>query len=154
MWQRIQTLYLAVVAVLSSLQMFLPLVGFTDLSTSNIYAFKACHLVDMQSGEIVQNAYFLPLMPLIIALLALLTIFMYKRRVLQMRLCVINIVLAALSYAYLFLHIYFATKGIEECSLFFNIPCSFQLINVILLVLAFRGVAHDEALVRAADRMR
>ena len=68
MWQRIQTLYLAIVAVLSSVQMFVPLAGFTDVDAAQVYAFKAYNLIELESGEVVQNAYFLPLLPLIIAL--------------------------------------------------------------------------------------
>ena len=154
MWQRIQTLYLAIVAVLSSVQMFVPLAGFTDVDVAQVYAFKAYNLIELESGEVVQNAYFLPLLPLIIALLAVGTIFLFKKRLLQIRLCVVNIVLAIMFYPYMFLHLYFATKGVENISTFWGIPSSFQLINVILLFLAIRAIGHDEALVRAADRMR
>lgn len=154
MWQRIQTIYLAIVVILSAVQVFVPVGGVTDMATTEIYAYKACHLINMATGEAALNAYFLPLLPLIIAVMALVTIFIYKKRIVQMRLCIVNMVLALGYYGYLYYHLWVARENFADAEIFWGIPSSFQLVNFILLILAFRGIAHDEALVRASERMR
>ena len=154
MWQRIQTLYLAIVVILSIVQIFIPVAGITDLDTTVVYAYKGCHLVDAVTGSVALNAYFLPLLPIIIAIIAFVTILIYRKRILQMRLCVINMILAIGYYGYLYYHLFVARENFTNAAIYWSMPSSFQLINFILLILAFRNIAKDEALVRAADRMR
>ncbi|HBZ33768.1 MAG TPA: DUF4293 domain-containing protein [Bacteroidales bacterium] len=154
MWQRIQTLYLAIVVVLSTLQIFLPVAGVMDILNGEVYEYRLFHLINSTTGEVFLDSYFLPLLPAIIAVIALVTIFLFNKRLLQIRLCVINLVLALGYYGYLYYHLYVARENFEQASIYYSMPASFQLINFVLLIMAIRAIGKDEALIRAMDRIR
>lgn len=84
----------------------------------------------------------------VVALLSIVTIFMFKNRQVQMRMCFLGQVLLLLWVAY-FSFVHFGRKV--------GLP-SFQLCFPIVSYLMFRmariGIKHDEELVRSADRIR
>ena len=93
-------------------------------------------------------------MGVIISLLAFLIIFLFKNRILQIRLCVFNSILM-LGFYGLFAFFYWSVKGqMESVSMSFKFALSFPLISLILNYLAIRNIGADEALVRSLDRLR
>ena len=85
--------------------------------------------------------------------LALVNIFLFRRRALQMRLCTFCIILLVGWYAALVAFAYILGDGLVgefRPQLWAAIPA----INAILLYLAFRGILRDEMLVRSLDRLR
>jgi hypothetical protein len=97
-----------------------------------------------------------------IPVLALLIIFLYRRRLLQARLCIVNVVLCLGYYGMLALYTAYIVKGYEMlggCYLpaaewYLTVWASLPLVNVVLSMMAVRRILKDEALVRAADRIR
>ena len=77
------------------------------------------------------------------AALSLYTIFIYKRRMLQARLCLCGVAVVLVWYVLLAVFQGYAT----------NID-ALPMVNAILIFLARRGIIADERLVRAADRIR
>jgi len=135
MIQRIQSIYLFVVTVLGILLCCFPV---AEVGEINIHW-----------GETVTFSGLTLIMPLV----SLATIFLYKRRILQMRLCSFNIILNVLTLLLVVLDIYLAhNKGESDIQLFW--PVVIMPINVILLYLAIRAIGKDEALVRSLDRLR
>lgn len=80
-------------------------------------------------------------------------IFLFRRRALQMRMCTFCIILLIGWYAALVAFAYIMGDGLV--GEFRPEPwAAIPAINAILLYLAFRGILHDEMLVRSLDRLR
>lgn len=89
----------------------------------------------------------------ITGVLELLDIFLFKTRALQMRLCTFCIILLVGWYAMMVAFAYIQGDGLVGA--YRPRPwAAIPAINAILLYLAFRGILHDEMLVRSLDRLR
>ena len=147
MLQRIQTVYLLIIVALTVATLFLPLAVLQQGDA--LFSFDASGLSTMiGEPELLYPAWGLFALTAIIAIIALVTIFLYKKRILQIRLCVFNALLILGFYGY-------SLKGdMEGASVSVKIALSFPLVNLILDYLAIRNIGADEALVRSLDRLR
>ena len=101
-------------------------------------------------------------MSIAIPLLALVVIFLFKRRLLQARLNIMNVVLCLGYYALLALYTAYVVKGYEPigeqilagADWYLTLWAAIPLVNLVLTMMATRRILKDEALVRAADRLR
>ena len=147
MIQRIQTVFLFISALLIASLLKLK---FADLSVNDeIYTFVARGIYDGEN--LVFNGLAIFLFILIIALLHFAVIFLYKKRILQMRILVFTIVLLLGLFGMFF---YFTYAGFTGAKAAFKIPVIFPVIAAILDFLAIRGIGKDEALVRSLNRIR
>jgi hypothetical protein len=147
MIQRIQTIFVIVAEMLVA---SLFMLKFADLSVNGeLLTFTAKGIFNGEN--IVFNG--LPLMIFIglILFLHLVIIFMYKKRILQIRMLVFTIILLLGLFAMFF---YFTYAGFTGAQVAFKIPVAFPVIAVILDYLAIRSIGKDEALVRSMDRIR
>jgi hypothetical protein len=150
MIQRIQTLYLLLVVVLGTLLCFFSPVQFL-LPEATEYV--ALHAFDKWP---------LAVMSIAIPLLALVVIFLFKRRLLQARLNIMNVIFCLGYYALLALYTAYVVKGYEPigeqtlagADWYLTVWAAIPLVNVVLTMMATRRILKDEALVRAADRLR
>ena len=160
MIQRIQTLYLLLVVVLGTLLCFFPPVEFL-LPESTEYILLTAF-----------DKWPLAVMSIAIPLLALVVIFLFQRRLLQARLNIMNVVLCLGYYALLALYVAYIMKGYEPIDFptsefssplkgdlegiqwYLTVWAAIPLVNVVLTMMATRRILKDEALVRAADRLR
>ena len=80
------------------------------------------------------------------------TIFLYKNRMLQIRMSIFNSLLLV-GYYIAFFAFYFALKNDENL---FRIGWALclPLVSIILNILAIRSIGRDEVMVKAADRLR
>jgi hypothetical protein len=151
MLQRLQTLYLLIVALLMTAMVFLPL---AKLQTGDNYG-----VITVFGATDSQNQ-FSPLWGLfvlaaIIILLALITIFLYRKRMLQIRLCIFNGIIMAGFYGLFAFTVYILKQQMfPDSSLSVEIALAFPLISIILDYLAIRNIGADEVLVRSLDRLR
>jgi glucose dehydrogenase len=135
MLQRIQTIYLFLISVLTALLLFLP---FCSVSAgTGLFTATMTH-------------YFL--LPLVVAclLVSLGSIFLYKNRALQIRLNYINIVFFVTMYAIAAWQVW--ETGFEHWT--FQIAASIPFINILLTLFAIARIKKDEKLVRSLDRLR
>ncbi len=147
MIQRIQTVFVLIAEMLIASLFFLK---FADLSVnSEFYTFT---VEGIFNGETMVFDG-LPIMIFIglITLLHLVIIFMYKKRVLQIRITVFTIILL-MGLTGLFF--YFVYSGFTDVKVAFKVPMAFPVIAIILDYLAIRSIGKDEALVRSLDRIR
>lgn len=151
MIQRIQSLYLVVITVLSVLVFFSPVVEVFNQEVKYILNYRGLVAAD-NASEIVINTWTITVISGIIPILSFICLFLFKNRLLQLRLCVINIVLMLGYYPLLVLNIYFALQ--LELSYSLHMAVSYPLISAILSYLAIRAIGRDEALVRSLNRMR
>lgn len=150
MIQRIQTLYLLLVVVLGTLLcVFSPVQFLLPEGTEYV----SLHAMDKWPMAVMTMA---------VPVLALVTIFLFKRRLLQARLNIMNVILCLGYYALLALYTAYVVKGYEMiggasmvgADWYLNVWAGIPLVNVVLLMMATRRILKDEALVRAADRLR
>ena len=155
MIQRIQTLYLLLAAALMSLTLFLPLA--TIWQGGNEIIIKAW-FADGTVGFKAPLPLYLGIILSVATALPFVTIFLYKKRMAQIRLCVSEIVLLLGSVAFIALYCYRMCDVLAELMQELNFTLGFAalmpVVAIIPMVLAIRGIAKDEALVRSLDRIR
>jgi len=152
MLQRIQTLYLLVCLVLVGLMYKLPFAELILPGERFVFRFNRISLVGDQ--EISQlNALAVAILLVVITLLLVLTIALYKKRMLQIRFSVVNIILmlGLVGLIYYYSHVVANTNNAEVV---YKIATVFPFVTAILNFLALRAIAKDEALVRSMDRIR
>lgn len=150
MIQRIQTLYLLAVVALGIALIWLPVVQLVtpeDAAELQVYELSAL------GGAPIQGVWGLLVATILIPLLALIDIFLYRKRILQARLNIFTVMLCLGYYGVLAIYIWLAkmSLGVEWHILPY---ASFPLVCLILTLMATRRILKDEALVRAADRIR
>lgn len=154
MIQRIQTLYLLLIVALTAVTLFAPLAWFgNDAGEFTLYAFS---LKD-GAGEAVQSAIYMGVLLAMACALPLLTIFLFRRRMLQLRLCVVELVLlagaATMEAVYYFLS-YRVFSVAEFHTQGFRPAIALPLVCMLFAYLAARAIFRDELLVRSLDRIR
>ncbi len=159
MIQRIQTLYLLAVVILGTVLIWLPVVEFVSpegAETLEIYNLNAICLqsaIGEPTDIVLPGLWGLLVTTILIPVLALVDIFLYNKRILQARLNIFTVLLCLGYYGVLALYIWQVTLiyGTE----WHLLPCaSFPLVSIVLTLMATRRILKDEALVRAADRIR
>ncbi len=155
MIQRIQTLFLLLIVILSSITFFTPVAGLYNATENIVYQLDYRGIMKITSDTFIlaENTWALSALGIIIPVMALITIFLFKNRILQLRLTVFNAVLMAGYYGLLFMYLWFAQVKLEA-KWFLEIVAAFPLICIILAFLAMRGIAKDEALVKSLNRIR
>ena len=150
MIQRIQTLYLLAVVALGLALIWLPVVQLVTPEEAEVLQVWELGAL---GGAPLQGLWGLLLATALIPLLALIDIFLYKKRILQARLNIFLVMLCLGYYGVLALYIWLATMSLNvEWHI---LPyASFPLVCMVLTLMATRRILKDEALVRAADRIR
>jgi len=151
MIQRIQTLYLLLVLILSGITLFSVQAGFVGNADAIHYVLNYKGI--FSGVNYVQNVWALSALCVLIPIIALITIFLYKKRILQIRLSIINSVLLAGYYGLLFIYLWQA-GNVLNADWYLNIVTAFPLINIILTFLAIRAISKDEALIKSLNRLR
>ena len=156
MIQRVQTLYLLAAAALMSLTLFLPLATLWQ-EGGNEVVIKAFAVAGID-GMKTQLPLYLGVMLSLPTLLPLVTIFLFKKRLVQIRLCVSEIVLLVGAIVMIALYEYrlfdVLSKELGTGHFTLGFASLMPVVAVIFVILALRGVAKDEALVRSLDRIR
>ncbi|MCX7727943.1 MAG: DUF4293 domain-containing protein [Bacteroidia bacterium] len=142
MIQRIQTIYLLISIILSSLLFFFPFqsnILFSEIKDITLnWKNHANSYLQLAS---ILNAFLI--------LLTIMTIFLYKKRKIQMKLCY-SISILQIILLLLMLHGANQEQGLPTYKLPFIIP----IINTIIIQMARFYIKKDEELVRSADRLR
>lgn len=150
MLQRIQTVYLllASIAMVVSLLTHLAIFSFDG----QIVRFEAMGFY--LNEEIIFSTWGLFIIGNISAILSVIIVFLYKKRMLQIRLALMNIFLI-LGY-YGLIAFYSFSRNPEISSVFENIGIGLvtPFIAIVLTYLAIRKIGADEALIRSLNRIR
>lgn len=150
MIQRIQTLYLLAIVILGITLCFQPVLQFVSpLEAQELQVYELSAL----GGVPLQGLWGLFLTTVLIPLLALVDIFLYKKRLLQARLNIFTALLCLGYYGVLAIYVWQArlALGVD----WHILPwAAIPLVCFVLTLMATRRILKDEALVRAADRLR
>ena len=154
MIQRIQTVFLLIAGMLIGALYFVPF-GEIASKEGSIYRFdmKGIYLEGIPKPEIICNSLPLVILMAVSLILIFVTIFMFKNRILQMKLSRINIFIQLGSAGLIFYDIYSCAKTLSGVYSF-TVFLIFPLISSILIYLALRAINKDELLVRSIDRIR
>lgn len=152
MIQRIQSLYLLLAAAFMSLTLFMPIATFVvDSQTYELTAFS------LRCGEISQSTIWLGVILVIATALPLITIFLFKKRTLQIRLCAVEVVLLIGSLVLVALYYWLTSRLFEGLVIDhrqFGWAAPMPIVALVLSYLASRAIFKDEVLVRSLDRIR
>lgn len=154
MIQRIQTLYLFLVALLTGLMFAFPLVRF--LNGAEEMLLDPLGFKDAVTGELILNAYGLAATTIVAILLPLVTIFLFKKRLIQFRLCIVELVFLAGTLIFEVYYIWggLSSIGADTSTMLLSVTAFFPLISAIFTLLALRGIKKDILLVKSLDRIR
>jgi hypothetical protein len=149
MLQRVQTLYLLGAVILFIIMMCFPM-GYLHTVNSQVFPFWTIGVPGKLGFHYTLTIFIILLLS---ALCELITIFLFKNRVLQMRLTIFNIVLqvgfyiAVAAYLLIFKNDFNATF-----SVYFTL--FLPLVTIFFNIMAFRKIHKDEALIRSLNHLR
>ena len=159
MIQRIQTLHLLIATILLSLMLLFPLSTFICGEQEVILKAFGANLgaegtanLPLYLGIVIAAATLLPFV----------TIFLYKHRMLQIRLCGVEIALTVGVLAFEAIYIYLTNNMLVEWHAAMQQPVAISLgivafapiAAIFFVALAMRATLRDELLVRSLDRIR
>jgi len=153
MIQRIQTLYLFASLVIIALIFLVPIAHMT-YAGEQFVTFRPTGFYDDFAGTLTLSAIPVVILISVILCIYIAIIFLYKKRIIQARLCMINIVLLAGLITLFIYHLVFFMNRVPGVDYSLGLSFIFPPIAIILTFLAFRGIRKDENLVRLADRIR
>ena len=153
MIQRIQSLYLLLAAAVMAITLFAPIATFAvgDV-TFTLTAFS------LAGADESQSTLWMGILLVVATALPLVTIFLFKRRQLQVRLCGAEMVLLIGAIAFIAIYYWLASHNalegltIDHKQLGWAAPM--PIVAIVLVYLASRAIFKDELLVRSLDRIR
>lgn len=153
MIQRIQSMFLILSLFCTGIFYFLPF-GKIILADASALPLMITGVEFTKNGQdVVYSLLPLLIMFSLINLVTLVSIFLYKHRMLQIRMNIFNIIMQLGSIGIMFLYLTDAAKKIGtdyHTSILIILP----VVAAILTFLAIRSIAKDEALVRSISRLR
>ncbi len=156
MIQRIQSLYL--LAATSIMTIFFGATLATFNCDLGLFSLKVAGIVDVEGVLFAPTAYLIFITGLA-TLLPLVTIFLFKKRMLQLRLCVVEIILAIGVLIIEGVYYYLGSRSFDVSALgdatsSISIAAALPIAVIIFSYLALRGIFKDEMLVKSLDRIR
>ena len=157
MIQRIQTIFLALVVILGVAASFLPILEFTGYEATYIMDLYKTVVIDDVTTILNKNMG-IGVLQGTIQLIALATIFLFKKRQLQIKLGKLNILLIATQIAVIVLYSDVAKEAtgvdLNEIVVSVQMGAAIPVLSLIFTYLAVHFIKKDDKLVRAADRLR
>lgn len=158
MIQRIQSVYLAIAAIVTIVLLFIPIGYIYTADAQYVFTCFSVKLVPPATG-VVMSTLWIAFGLIVSAVMSVVAIFMYKDRMKQVRLVSLNMLvflIAVVLMVWLYPDVLFARKniiGIEDYFKF-NMWVMVFIFPPIGMFLANRAIRSDEKKVRAADRLR
>lgn len=156
MIQRVQTLYMFAGVVFAVVLLFMPIAGFT-LGNGETFRYSLTSYPSFVSDSLDGGVLLTPLVTtLLVAVVLLITIFLYRNRRLQRKLLLVSVVINLATLGGLF----YASDQINQLSRVVSEKASYTygvyvpLVILVFIVLANNGIRKDEKLIRSADRIR
>ena len=147
MIQRIQTVFLFLSAVFAGILFFVPIAYYnvgTDVLDFSIFGV-----------ENISNAWLLLMLTILMLIVPFVTIFMYKKRELQLKLSSLNVFLNAVFCGLVFLYYVDSIQSIfSSDTISYSFGAYIPLINMVLSILAMRWIKKDIELIKSVDRLR
>lgn len=158
MIQRIQTIYLSLVAILTALTTFFDLALF-KMNEELIYTYSIYKIVPQDGGEVITPGNWIPQIILltVIFILAIFILFKFKNRKLQLKLGNLNYLFLATFIISSYLSIMNISNILElgeNVKTTYYIGFYLPIAAITFQFLANRGIKKDEKLVKSVERLR
>lgn len=146
MIQRRQTIFMLLTAIISALLFFMPLASFE--ADGNVMKFTIFGIQNPIESIPLSTTYTWPLVvsAVLMTIVPIYTIFRFKKRELQVKLCrlvmLFNVVFIGLVFLY------------YKLDVAYFIGMALPLVNIVLEILAVRGIKKDIELLKSVDRLR
>jgi hypothetical protein len=152
MIQRIQSLYLLIATALMGVALLMPVATFTA-TTGEVFTLSAFSL---SSAGLSQSTIWMGILMVAATVLPFITLFLFKRRMLQVRLCAVEIVLllGCIAFEAIYYYLSGANALAEVAHRQFGWAAIMPIIALILSAMAARATFKDEVMVRSFDRIR
>ncbi len=138
MFQRIQTIWLLLASAFSFLSLRFPVYSGTKI----VNGVTQSETLDSASD------FFLLVLTVAVGLIALITIFLFKNRKLQFRLCIVGLLIQIGCLILYYVRASTFNSGVIA------LWALFPIVVPIFFILAARGIYKDEKLVKSVDRLR
>ncbi len=157
MIQRIQTVFLILVVLLGVLFSYLPILEFVGYEATYVMnAYKTVAVTD--TTNVISKNMGVGVLQGLIVVVALVIIFLYKKRQLQLKLAKLIILFIAFQIAAIVMYSDTAKVAIgpnaNDVIMSFKLGALVPITTLILTYLSIHFIKKDENLVRAADRLR
>ena len=153
MIQRIQTVYLLIIAIIMAIPLFAPIAQVLVPNDASYNFFTYGVVMIGQQTVLQANYWALLILNIFMIGLPFVTIFLYKKRFLQIRLCIAEIILLLGSMILMWYHINQFQSNIDA-DIIYKISFILPLVCVILAYMAMRGIFKDIKLLKSLDRIR
>jgi glucan phosphoethanolaminetransferase (alkaline phosphatase superfamily) len=158
MLQRVQTIFLAIVAIGMGVFLALPIWQKTatdGLESASLNALRLTHQLNTVQSR-VEPVIYLAILAVLVAGVAAFSIFKYRNRLLQSALCAVNSILMTILLAGTVYQTYYKASKFFEPELPGDYLTGFYALVVAMLanVLANRFIRRDERTVKESNRMR
>ena len=148
MIQRIQSIFLLIVAALMITLIFMPLASFNTANAS--FEFMSYGVVSLGEPSFTAVTTLLSLS----GILAFISIFFYKKRPLQIRCCQFNFLLILAFYLVFFIYWWTIQNDLAAQSIALEASLTMPIAALILDYLAMKKIKQDDDLVKSMDRIR
>ena len=154
MIQRIQSLFLLTASILSVIIVVHPISSLA--LTNKVFAVFNTYglMTNGDDPEMLYNTFPVLVLAIVTALLNLTAIFLFKKRILQMRVCVYNILLTIGLIISIFIYYLLIRNKFDVVSHAFSYSAVLPFVNIILIFQAFRGIRRDDLLLKSYNRLR
>lgn len=153
MIQRIQTLFLLFAFALQTALLFFPIAEYVmpdkEIIVLSVSGFKTDTVLSEKLLSTDINLIF----ECLIALLLLISIFLFKHRILQMRICIFSMLLLIGFQFFIVWFAWISGQKLEALTIY-KISIVFPFVSAILTYLAYRAIIKDDKLIRSLDRIR
>ena len=155
MIQRIQTIFLFMAAIVALLLFFFPFAHLIVPDATSHYSFYP-YGITVYGEEYPATTIYWALLVLYtgVTLLPVIALLAYKKQQLQLRLCLLDVILVLCSTALMWYHIHLFAPRPEGAVITYTICFIFPLISAVFIWLATRGIKKDVQLLKSYDRIR
>ncbi len=136
MIQRVQTVYMSLIVILMTVMTFFPAIT-----------------TDSSANPVLQGGWTSVALKGILMLMMIVSIFKYKNRSTQLKICYCSLLVLLLMYVSIYLN-YRALLAYEEIKVIINFSICFPLICIILDILAILAIKRDNKIVKSLERLR
>jgi len=153
MIQRIQSIYLFIASLLLLIATFLPISHILDPTNHNIITIYSLKIVSLGKISSRFSVLITGILMYLSVILGFITIFLFKRRNLQMLITSLLMVFSFLICNLVVLNSYLLLPS-SQAAISFEYIAIFPLVALILFFLAYRAIKKDDNLVKSLNRIR
>lgn len=156
MIQRVQSVYLLLVTILMSFMLFSAYAEISLADGRNL-TFQSYAITSSVGGKVMEayrTTFLLVLLIMVTGLLSFLNIFLFSKRIIQMRLCLVSAALLGLMLIIMYVYYSGARHALDVDRHVFRLSAIFPVVSILLNLLAYRNIHSDELLVNSYNRIR